>query len=115
MNALLCRGVLAATLEPGLEVVCLADHLRLLDAEPGLFDKRDPLSLGVDVAMGRVAQRLDLVLVGGTLRVLGGGRVDEDENPSGTKHAGHLAHRERHVVEMVGRESWGYDVEARLG
>src|SRR5207248_4153275 len=48
MDSLLGRCVFAAALQPGLEVVGLADDFSLLDAKPGLFDKCRPRSLGVD-------------------------------------------------------------------
>ena len=65
--------------------------------------------------MRRVAQQLDLVLVGGTLQVLGGGRIDEDKNPARSEDAGHLAHCEGNVVEVMCGEPCGNDVEARFG
>ena len=64
--------------------------------------------------MGRIAQRLDLVLIGRALRVLRREGVDEDEDPAWPQHARHLAERERHIIEVMRGQSGGDDVEARV-
>src|ERR1700682_366864 len=92
------RRILATALEPGLEIVGFADYFRLLHVQPSLLDERRPLLLGINPAMGRVAEQLDLILVGGTIRVLGCSCIDEDEDPAGSQHASYLAHRPRNGI-----------------
>src|SRR2546428_12453313 len=62
-------GVLAAALQPRLEVVGLAHHLRLLNSKASLFAKRNPFAFGIDPAMGGVSQRFGLVLEWRSLRI----------------------------------------------
>src|SRR2546422_7053953 len=107
-------GVLAAALEPWLEVVGLAHHLRLLNSKAGLFAKRNPFALGIDPAMGWVSQRFDLVLECCTLRIVGGERVDEDEATAGPQDPSDFAHRQRHIVEMMGGQPGRDDVEVGI-
>src|SRR3989442_7755557 len=78
-------GVLAAALEPRLEVVGLAHHFRLFHPKAGLLAQRDPFRLRVDPAMGGVSQRFDLVLECRTLRIVACERVDEDEATARTQ------------------------------
>src|SRR5438046_10289042 len=57
-------GVFAAALEPGLEIVGLAHHFRLLHAKAGRFAPRDPLPLLMTAPMGRASSGSELLTSG---------------------------------------------------
>ena len=90
----------------------LLNDIDLFNVKAGNFADGDPFLLRVNAAMGRVSQSLDLLLKLRTLGVLRRQRIHEDIPPSVTEHSRHLAECQCDIVEMVGRQSRGDDLEA---
>ena len=97
-------AVAAAAREPVFRVVRLLEVLDVLDREPGAFEERAPLRLGVAANVRRVAQFLgQLLIVGAVERVL--------DHDGAARDARHLGHRRADVGEVVRRDPRDDDVE----